>query len=356
MKTVSLALTRPLATSTETTPSRSVRIPFLVPVRAYRSRVVIRNANYRTNTPYPGAVTLTAVALGEQAVAGVPSFGDEPELLCSDTRVEDLGAGWVSDWIDTPLVPGVGYLLEYGYRTDGQPVHLGMGSGWQSSSPRSAALAAGGQFAKAIRQPFDVRIEYQVRSDTPLDVVIGDSISAASNASFPVLEAPLALANREAGRATHLGSFGGARFDEWIGPNWGDPESMKWRDLTEYGRADRAFIALGSNDIHAGMNYSTLLARARSMIMLVHERISTDVTVCTVTPRTAWMGTPKEAIRVAFNAWLCTLPEGVTGVADTARAVEDKTGHAPCAALVVRDGIHFNTAGSVRLAEAIPRG
>lgn len=358
------ALTRPMAGSTETHTSRSVRIPFQVPVRARRWRIVIRNANYRTNTVYPGAVTLHTVALGggsrdgngnlTSSFAPVAGFPSGLRLLVSDTMVEDMGAGWSSGWASGDLAPGTDYMLSIGYQTNGQPVHVGMGGGWQTNgNPNNAGLVNDPTAAAAIRLPFDVRIEYTTDDTAQQDVLIGDSISAGSNATFPVLQAPLAIASRVDGRAARLYGFGGAAFGEWIGANWGDPGSMKWLDVTAYGRADRAVIALGNNDIHAGRNYSQLQADLRALIALVRERVSTNIVVCTVTPRTAWAGTARENIRAAFNDWIRTYPDGITAVADTARAVEDDTGHAPRTDYVTTDGIHFNTAGSTALANAI---
>lgn len=358
------ALTRPLAALTENITSRSVRIPFRVPVRARRWRVVIRNANYRTNTAYPGAVTLRTVAIGGQArdadgnltssFAPTSTFPSGLRLLIADRAVPDMGAGWSSGIASGELLPGVDYMLSYGYQTDGQDIHLGMGGGWQTNgSPTNAALLNDGTAASVTRQPFDVRLEYVTDDMVQQDIVIGDSIGAGSNATFPVMEAPLATADRVAGRATRLASFGGAAFGEWIGVNWGDPASMKWQDITQYGRTDRAVIALGNNDIHADANLSTLQANLKSLLALVRSRLSSTVVVCTVTPRTAWVGTGKESVRVAFNDWLRAYPEGVGMVADTARAVEDATGHAPRADYVTSDGIHFNSAGSTALANAI---
>lgn len=358
------ALTRPMAESLEVVTSRSIRIPFQIPVRPRRWRVVIRNANYRTNTLYPGQVTLNTVAFGGGArdengnrtssFAPTKAFPNGLKLLTRDAFVEDMADGWGSGWATDDLVPGQDYMLSVGYQTNGQNIHIGMAGGWQTiGKPTNAGLINDATAAPAIRLPFDIRIEYTADDTTPQDVLIGDSISAGSNATFPVLEAPLAIADRSMSRSTRLYGFGGAAFGEWLGSNWGDPASMKWQDVTVYGRADRAVIALGNNDIHAGTDLTTLKARLQSMLVLVRERISTTVVVCTITPRTAWTGTSKEALRVAFNDWLKSLPEGITTVADTARAVEDQTGHAPRPDMVVSDGIHFNTAGSTALATAI---
>lgn len=357
-------LSRPLAASTETVSSRSVRIPFQVAARVRSWRVVIRNANYRTNTAYSGNMTMRTVCIGTGArdadgqltssFAPSTSFPQGKRILVRDAGPFDGGEGWASAWRSTELIPGTDYMLSYGYQHNGIETQLSMGGGWWTNfNPMNAELTDDPTAAKVNRVPFDVRIECMVDDKTVQDVLIGDSISAGSNADFPVLEAPTAIAGRVEGRSARLHGFGGASFGEWTGPNWGDPASMKWQDVTAYGRADRAVIALGNNDIHAGTDLTTLQARLRSLIALVRERVSTNVVVCTVTPRTAWVGTGKETLRAAFNDWLRTYPEGIAAVADTARAVEDSTGHAPRADYVVSDGIHFNTAGSTALANAI---
>lgn len=353
-----LALTRPLAASTETTTSRSVRIPFSVPVRAIEWRIVIRNANYRTNTTYAGAVTLRTLNIGHGArdTAGnlTSSFleGGQRRIIVRDTEV-DLGAGYSSPWVKDELRPGVDYLMTFGYQHAGIATHLGMGGGWWTAgNPMNAELTHDPTAAQVIRLPFDVSVELRTANDLPVDALFGDSIGAASNATYPVLEAPLHIAGRDSTRAARLYSFGGAAFGEWIGPNWGDPNSLKWQHVAQHGKADRAFIALGNNDIHGGVNLTTLKANFLSLLALVRERVSNNVIACTVTPRTAWTGTTKEAVRQAFNDWLHTYPEGV-GVADTGRAVEDAAGTAPRPDFVVSDGIHFNSAGSRALADAL---
>lgn len=357
-------LTRPQATLTETTTSRSVRIPFNVPAAVRRWRVVIRNINYRTNTKYPGAVTLDTVAVGGQArnangvrtssFAPVAAFPSGLRLLASDVAVADMGEGWASGWGTDPLTPGIDYMMSFGYLTNGQAVQLSMGGGWQTSgNPGNAGLTSDSTAAAATRLPFDVRLELVTTDGTRQDVIIGDSISAGSNATLPVLEAPARTAGTNMGRLARLHTFGGAAFGEWIGVNWGDPASLKWQEITGAGRADRAVIALGSNDIHAGTDLTTMKANFAALAALLRERVSPQIVACTVTPRTAWTGTAKESVRVAFNDWVRSHPEGITAVADTARAVEDATGHAPRTEYVATDGIHFNSAGSTALAGAV---
>lgn len=357
-------LTRPLAASTETTTSRSVRIPFTVPAAARRVRVTIRNINYRTNTTYPGAVTLDTVAVGGGArdaagtrtssFAPVDGFPNGLRLLVSNASVPNMDAGWSSGWVNVEMTPGTDYMMSFGYRTNGQPIHLGMGGGWQTNgNPGNAGLINDATAAYAIRLPFDVRVELLTVEGVREDVVLGDSIAAGSNASFPVLEAPARIAALNSGRFTRLHTFGGAAMGEWIGANWGDAASIKWQEVTSAGRSDRAVIALGNNDIHAGTDLTTLKANFAALVALLRERVSANVIACTVTPRTAWVGTAKESVREAFNDWLRALPEGLSGVADTARAVEDATGHEPRADMVTSDGIHFNSAGSAALAGAL---
>lgn len=361
MSLTAIPLTRPMAAVTERCPSRSVRIPFGVPTEIRRWRVVIRNANYRTNRTSPGAFTIRTIVLGVSKVddAGVPSSAfacsgrssSGCDVLLRDVSVADLGAGFTTPWIKEPLHPDVVYLLGFGYQTNGQEVHTLMGGGWQTNGlPMNAELDYDPSAARAIRLPCDIRIEFEKPAEQPVDVIFGDSIAAGSNASFPIREAPLMIANNLRGRCTRLHTYGGASFNEWVGGNWGDLNSLKWQEITRYGRAEVAYIALGNNDIHAGTDLSTLQARLASLLSLVRERVAEEVVVCTVTPRAAWVGTEKEALRTAFNAWLRTLPYGLSASVDTAAAVEDKSGHAPRPDLTTKDGIHFNSSGSRALA------
>lgn len=363
-KVAPLAITRPQAMLTETNTSRSVRTPFTVPTRVRKWRVVIRNANYRTNTAYAGGVTIRTLCVGtadhDAAGAITSSFtpsGTFPSglrIILRDASVADMGAGYTSPWVTSELVPGVDYMMSLGYQTNRQEVHLGMGGGWWTNgNPMNAELTSGPTGAAVKRLPFDIRIETVLDTDDPVDVIIGDSIAAASSATLPVREAPLAIANRSAGRAVRTHAFGGAAMSEWIGVNWGDPASMKWTDVTNYGPADRVLIALGNNDIHAGTNLTTLQANLATLVGLVRERLTSTVLVATVTPRTAWTGTANETLRAAFNNWLRSFPAGIDGIVDQAAAVENEAGNAPRADLVATDGIHFTSSGTAALASAI---
>lgn len=357
-RTVPHALTRPLAALTETITARSVRIPFALPVRTRRWRVVIRNVNYRTATVYPGAGVLRTLVLGTGKRDGqdnlTSSFGDWQRILCRDSPVPDWGVGYASPWHHDELTPGTDYLLAFGYQHNGIPTHLGMGGGWQTAyKAMNAELSADPTAARAIRLPMDVRLEYEAQDGIPVDAILGDSISAGSNATYPVREAPLAIAGRTCSRATRLYAYGGASFREWIGPHWADPTLLKWQHVIEHGRADRAFIALGNNDIHNGTDLTSLQANFRALLTLARDRVSSTVIACTVTPRAAWTGTAQDALRRSFNDWLRTCPDGVNGVAELAEAVEIRAGDAPRAEYVVADGIHFNTMGCVALAAAM---
>lgn len=361
---VPLALTRPLAERLSTVTSRSIRIPFRVAGRVKASRIHIRNINYRTNTAYPGQVTLRTVNIG---TAGTDSDGEPTSsfvatedfpsgqrVIVRDTTVDDMGDGWTSWWITDGFKPGVNYMLTFGYQTNGQDIQTSMGGGWQTDGkPNNAELPSDPTAARTGRLPFDVHLELVMENDTPRDVVIGDSIAAAANATMPVFEAPAAISSRQTARVSRLHTFGGAAFGEVFGGAWTDPNSLKWKEITDYGRADRLIIALGNNDINAGDSLQTLKDRISAVARIGTERISSNLTVCTITPRTSWAGTEKDTIRQEFNDWVRSFPAGVDAVADTARAVEDDTGTAPRSDYAVSDGIHFNTAGSKALAAAI---
>lgn len=362
-RVTALSLSRPLGVRTESYTARSVRIPFQVPVRVKKWRVVFRNANYRSNVSEPGQVTLRSLVIGTpghdengaitRAFTPSAEFPQGLQILQRDL-VANFGEEYATAWTNRVLNPGVDYMYAYGYQTNGQPVHTTMGGGWQTNgSPRYAELADAATLEKTNRVPFDVRLEFVTDDGMREDVLIGDSISAASDADFPVRESPLATAGRMTGRHVRHHGFGGAAFGEWVGGSWIGADSMKWQDVTRYGPADRAFIMLGNNDVHADNSLSKMQSDFGKMVAALRERVSSNIVACTVTPRTAWAGTAKETVRQQFNDWLRSLPFGIVAVADTARAVEDEAGTGPRAEFVTADGIHFNTAGSNALAAAM---
>src|SRR5699024_4558115 len=150
-----------------------------------------------------------------------------------------------------------------------------------------------------------------------------------------------------------LNTHGGTSIGEWIGPEWGNPYSRKWHDITRYGRADRVIIALGNNDIHAGYSIERIKAAMQDLIRYARSRISDQVTLCTVTPRTKWQGTPLEDRRKELNSWLRSLPGGANACVDLALAVESSSGDSPAPHLTVEDGIHFNSVGNRSLSSRL---
>src|SRR5699024_983591 len=138
----------------------------------------------------------------------------EPAPIASDLMIPDISEGWASPWVDEPLEAGTPYLLTLGYQSSGSETTLSMGGGWWTLyKPANAALAEDPTAQPTKRQPFDIRIEVVPESTnaqpSATDLVIGDSISAGSDASFPILEAPAAIANRDNHRYTRLNTHGG---------------------------------------------------------------------------------------------------------------------------------------------------
>lgn len=351
-----ISLTRPLGNRTETLTSRSCRIPFSVPRDTRRWRVAIRNINFRSNISYTGLVRLRFLGYGLQqfddADAPTSALEASPQEIARETIIEDASQEWTSPWVTEPLTAGTAYLLTLGYQTNGTEITLSMGAGWWTYyKPTNAEMTHDASAQLTRRMPFDIRVEVDEHDVEPRegDALIGDSISAGSDATFPVLEAPLASANRRRGAYTRLHSFGGASITEWTGAHWGNPFSEKWFDLLRYGAQGRTFLALGNNDIHAGTSAEALKAQYLQLASDIRNRCGSDIVACTVTPRASWTGTQEEETRQAFNDWLRSCPEGIDRCADTAQAVEDATGHAPHPDLVAVDGIHFNSAGTAAM-------
>ncbi|MGP5009134.1 SGNH/GDSL hydrolase family protein [Brachybacterium tyrofermentans] len=157
-------LTRPLGIRTETTTSRSCRIPFSVPQNAHRWRVVIRNINSRANLEYNGQVNLRFVGYGtpSKGASGALTSSFEATLnaIARNTLVRDLAHGWASPWMNDNLAPGQDYMLTLGYQTNGTDVTRSMGTGWMTSyAPGNAELPDDSSALPTTTIPFDIRIE-----------------------------------------------------------------------------------------------------------------------------------------------------------------------------------------------------
>lgn len=372
-KTLPVYLTRPMGpANTDSATSRAIRIPFRVPTRATRWRLVFRNVNHRGNqTSFPGNVRLRELVVGDAALdengqptgsydlTGTQAFPQGMRYLLRDLHLGNLANQWVSPWVTGPLEPGREYLMSYGYQTDGQPNHLAMAGSWWHSDPvngaRLPALPTGA--TRSNRAVFDVRLEIDAPAETPTQIIIGDSIQAGSNAEFAVRDAPANLATASAGGSQPLPvmhAFGGGYIIEWYSGVFGDLTQNKWIDAMRYGKHDRVVLAMGSNDIHDGTSLAVMKLRYTSLIKLVRERLSPNVVAATITPRTAWATTQpeKEAVRQGFNDWLATLPEGVVACIDVATPVT-AAGATLLPGTDAGDGIHFTTLGSALMGQAL---
>lgn len=129
--------------------------------------------------------------------------------------------------------------------------------------------------------------------------------------------------------------------------------------VAKYGT--HAFVNLGRNDINADVSLATLQARAVRLWTYLAS-LGLYVYAPTVTPHTTSSDSfatvenqtitsaPREAIRVAYNAWVRTLPAPLSGYFEAADAVESARDSGKWKANYTPDGLHPAGAGATACA------
>lgn len=256
------------------------------------------------------------------------------------------GSEWVSPWINRPLAAGTEYLLSYGFTAAaGQEFYYHVGRSWGTATAADANAVTG---PPGTGLPlFDVWIEAETPATTPTVASIGDSISCGVGATNPVRDSWLSMYARGRGALpVHYGGSGDALSTST------DATWQKWTRWASLARPDAVIFALGSNDIFTGSTLAQTQAGFATVAALVRERISPNIYLATVTPRTNVTGV-QEDVRRQYNTWLRTLPGGARDVFEYGEAVstDDET----ITPAYDADGLHFTTAGYEAMASAISR-
>lgn len=351
-----IALTLPGNSATvDSRTNVAARLPVSLPADSLRWRIHMRNTNYRDSAGF-GALHMTGFWWGRNTtdaageVTGVWAAAPTQVAAAFDTAAPSIE--YISPWItekSLQIQAGAEHMLGFGYTCDPQNNHLGYGGGWTGNDSTKAA-----DIATALTQsptiPLDIWLEVEVSADVAIWCVLGDSIAAGTGAKFPIRESTyqkLAIAH---GAMPMLFAHHGSTMQAWNQPTAG-----KWTTwLGSVSKPDIVLWQVGSNDVFNGDTLATCQSRFNALLPLVRSKLSSNISLVTLTPRNASATSPdKEAVRVAYNDWLFTLPGGAKIVYDVSERVESRTTPGTMdARFMSSDNVHPNTAGYARAVTA----
>ncbi|MEE2568612.1 SGNH/GDSL hydrolase family protein [Pseudarthrobacter sp. J64] len=342
MKLVPLVLTAGHGGTAYAQTTATVRYPMWWGAPISRFRVHIRNINPRENAVRTGAVSFPQGLYVGTAAAWDGTLA-APTQIAGAFSTPENGDDWVSGWVEKELPADSKHLLSGAYVAS-NTVMNNAGACW--TSPTEAANSTAGAWTQGSMAPFDVWIEAETPSMTPTVAVVGDSLSAGTSSSLPVLDSVLSQYMRSWGGLPIHYAHVGDSFNSYNGGGAAGSADYKKNRWLHLAAPDSVLIPLGSNDIFGNSApLSTMQSRCTTFVAWAKANISSTVFLSTITPRDLETGA-KEDVRRQYNLWLKeqTTPNGLArAVFDFAAAIslDDET---------IRpefngDGIHLNTAG-----------
>lgn len=342
-KTVPLALSVGSGDQDTYWQERGLRIPVQYNAPIGRWRLHVRNWNPFTTKTRTGSVSITGMWLGtHDGAGGVPA--GTVQLMGAATTPAD-GSEWVSPWMDNDLGGNVERLLMLGYTGAGTDGAIGIrGTSWQTAAAADAASEAA-TTTKEQLFPFEMWIEAETPSDTPVYAVVGDSIAGGSDADRVLFGSWLSLYCRRVGALpVHVAAFSDSMtkflsVDHWKVERW-----------AEFAPADAVIWAIGSNDIGPRPTIAAMTENFHEMRSIIERTVGPVRYATTITPRGERWDAEQTAIWEAWNATLPSLADW-KAVLDFSTVVSGGTG-----AILPEydaDGVHLNSAGYQALADSI---
>lgn len=343
-------LTFSRGTGTDTRAIVTVRIPVKFGAPVKRIRVAFRNYDYRSGTPYPGAMTINGVAFGEHQMNADGSmtglFPTAPTIVSGPLAGPADAATFSTGWVTVNAEAGKEYLLAYTVNDGGLTKSYqlgycftsGISGGWQSVGPTTAV--------PQLFAPLAVNLEVELDASTPVYAYLGDSMTAGQGASKPGYDSWANQHARSHGAIAQIYAEPGSSL-----PQWEDPMDPAWRRFQHLAKPDRLYSLLGYNDLGNTVTLATMQARLNTTLTTALGFTQPNLYLATILPRPE-VGPSHEA-QLAFNDWLSsTLPNGAKACLDFYRAVVDPATETtdPMWRTSPGDG-HLSTAGYARLAE-----
>lgn len=332
------------------------RMPFQPTVEADRYRIVVRNVDFRGDVTVRNPVSVQSVYLGGHAGDGL--FDADGTVRLSDGGELVGGAPLTTDWFDAetlPLGPDGEYLLGVSFSAAASTqVGVSPAVGWVRSGVADGSMSDDGNVGEFGRAGLflDVSIEYAFDDPehaVPVLAVLGHSLNAGANGNPEVEHEGEASAWHQIWARGHGGAASSlAGVGAWTANFL--PDSPKW-DLSSTIDADYVSIWSSSSDLVSG---ATLDDVGVAWVAVVEQARRSwpgaKIVAFTEPPRGA--AGEGEALRLAWNDFLRTMPEQIDVLVDVDAIVADKKNPAALAAEYDGDGSHMSPAGNARVAEA----
>ena len=347
-KRVPLALTATSGgTTTTTTSAGAVRFPLRFAATIPRFRLHVSNRNERANSLRAGAASLTGIWLGARS-GSTGAFAAAPAALHGPVTLPADGSEWVSPWLPGSITKNVDHLLSVGFTTAGQASVLSTGGAYLHAASTEGPTVSAAGFAQATSVPLSWWIEAEVPGAVPVIAGFGDSNTVGTGTSLPIFDSWLSQHARTVGGLPVHHAYPGTSMAEWRSAAW------LWTRWDGYAKADAVVVALGQNDLSAGITLAEMQARLADMAPKLLTHVAPVIHLATITP-TSTKTADINAVRQAYNTWLASLPQSARDHFDFAAAVDDGTGTALAPGLRHSDNLHMVTAGHTAMAGAVLR-
>ncbi|HVS78816.1 MAG TPA: GDSL-type esterase/lipase family protein [Candidatus Saccharimonadales bacterium] len=295
------------------------RWPVLLPVTTTQWRLRIRNYGMagaaNGGTPagaFSGQVTLSNIykglpSLSSGMIANFGDFASTPDLaldLGASNVTPSDGSELVTDWVTDTDLQFTAHQMEMlswafkpannmsvGYSTNGGFVVVKNSGTSPFSNVGNASMPAGDQYQW---QVFDIRLEYEFTGDTPVVLVVGDSLSSGyvddTNLN-PQIFAPTIHSWPQRAAIHHNfcvinGGIGGSLTGDWA-------NTSDWRyarfDLSTY-VPDIVIIELGGNDVFYFKSLSSYKSSYSGVISALQGLGIQRIVGCTVPALPSWKG------------------------------------------------------------------
>jgi lysophospholipase L1-like esterase len=319
-------------------------------------RIWWRNFEERTNTAYTGQCDITGVWIGEAEVnsAGVLTgqFKSAPTQISGAITGPTDGSAFSTALVfpaTFTIDPAKEYIISYGWISGSGQQHRAQGFGWVTGSSLNAGQTTVGV---TLTPSTLIGLNTWVEINGPSSRIawLGDSHSAGGASTLAVYDSPVnRLAWANGAVPINLGA-GGSTFGEWS-----TESEYKWQRLiTNNVSADGWVYQLGQNDIYGlGTDLETCKTQSLAVMAIGRKILGPNMYLATIYPRNLAGMEAQNAVRIAYNDWLRTLPGRAVGIYDLAEAVTDSTGNVLDSRYVTVDNIHLGTAGNARVAGAV---
>lgn len=347
-KSAYLALNQASGSSVETISAASVRWPVTIGVTAQRARLHVRNWAWAYGTAaspylYKGAVNFTGLWVGQ---GDGYRFKSEPTKVLSAFTTNAAADEYVSEWFAYEFAEDLQHLISVGYtNAEGQTNYQGRGGCWRNTNPSDAGVIAP-SVSTSLTSPFDIWLELEVPSATPILAGFGDSNTVGTGTTLPVHDSWLSQYCRN-NRAIpmHIANHGSNA------NSWSTDDTPRWTRFGNVASADALVYFLHQNDLAAGITTEVLKQRFKDILPIIRKHITPNIYGATITPGNKAENV--DVIRKEFNTWLKSRPEGLLDCFDFAAAVSDDD-------LVIRpadsaDGLHFKNTGHAKIAAELQK-